>query len=140
WFPGTSTVTGDSMLGAFAAPVRAAAFVLLLALSAPASAADPSPRVTTPKDYLGFAVGDDYHLASYKQLSGYWAKLAAESDRVKLVEIGKTEEGRPQLMLVVTSPANHAKLDRYRTVARRLALAEGVTPAEARALAAEGKA
>src|SRR5262249_15884242 len=70
----------------------------------------------------------------------YWAKLERESDRLKLVRIGVTEEGRPQLMGIVTSPANHKELARYQDVARRLALAEGVTEAEARQLAAAGKA
>ena len=58
-----------------------------------------------------------------------------------LVDIGKTAEGRPQWMAIITSPENHRKLERLKTIARRLALAEDVaTEAEARALAAEGKA
>ncbi len=82
--------------------------------------------ITTPKEHFGFDIGDDYCLANYKQLAEYWQKLEAESDRLKLVEIGKTEEGRPQLMAIVTSPANQKRLDRYREIARRLALAEGL--------------
>ena len=57
-----------------------------------------------------------------------------------LQEIGKTAEGRPQLMAIVTSPANHRQLARYKEISRRLALAEGLTDAQARALAKEGKA
>ena len=57
-----------------------------------------------------------------------------------LVDIGKTAEGRPQLMAIITSPENHKKLARYKEIARKLALAEGLTDDEARALAAEGKA
>jgi hypothetical protein len=97
-------------------------------------------RITTPKEHLGFAIGDDYHLANYQQLMAYWKKLAAESDRLKVVNIGTTEEGRPQLMGVVTSPANQKKLDHYQNIARRLAFVEGVNEVEARKLAAEGKA
>ena len=41
-------------------------------------------------------------LANYKQLTEYWKKLDAESDRMTLAEIGKTAEGRPQLMAIVT--------------------------------------
>ena len=51
------------------------------------------------------------------------------------MEIGKTAEGRPQLMAIVTSPENHKKLDRYKDISRRLALAEGLTDDQARALA-----
>src|SRR5262249_38274555 len=62
------------------------------------------------------------------------------SDRIKVVSIGKTEEGRPQLAAIVTSPRNHRRLDRYRQISRRLALAAGVDQAEARRLSTEGKA
>src|SRR5260370_30170192 len=66
--------------------------------------------------------------------------MERETDRLKDVQIGVTEEGRPQLMGVVTSPANHRKLAHYQEIARRLARADGVTEAEAHALAEEGKA
>src|SRR5271163_4731512 len=79
----------------------------------------------TPKEHFGFAIGDDYQLATYTQTEAYFRKLAA-SDRVKLVDIGLTEEGRHQLMLIVTSPENHKKLDRYKEISTKLARAEGV--------------
>jgi hypothetical protein len=99
-----------------------------------------APAITSPKAALGFNIGDDYQLANYTQLSAYMRKLAQESNRIKLVEYGKTSEGRPMLMAIITSPQNHAKLDHYKDVARRLALAEDLTDEQARALAAEGKA
>ena len=118
---------------AFAACAIAAVF----AVAAPAQA----PRhLTTPKEALGFEIGDDYQLATYTQLTNWWQKLAAESDRMKLVEIGKTEEGRPQWMAVITSPENHKRLDHYKQISQRLAHAEGLTEEEAHALAREGKA
>jgi Zinc carboxypeptidase len=96
--------------------------------------------ITTPKAQLGFNFGDDYQLANYQQIADYWRKLDAESDRMVLQEIGKTAEGRPQLMAIVTSPANHKNLAKYKDISRRLALAEGLTDDEARALARQGKA
>ena len=99
------------------------------------------PAITSPREQFGFDIGDDYQLATYAQLSAYWQKLDAQSDRMRLVEIGRTEEGRPHLMAIITSPANHGKLDRYQEIARRLARADDVTTeAEARALASEGRA
>ncbi len=97
-------------------------------------------HVTSPKEYFGFSIGDDYHLATYTQTEGYWKKLAGESDRMKLVEIGKTAEGRAQWMAIISSPANLARLDHYRDIARRLARADEVTEAQARGLAHEGRA
>ena len=111
-------------------------FSTLFSLAATATAL----ALTSPKEHFGFAIGDDYHLATYTQAEAYFKKLAAESDRLKLVDIGRTEEGRTQWMVVCTSPANLAKLDRYRSISQRLARAEGVSETEARALAAEGRA
>jgi len=96
--------------------------------------------IETPKQHLGFNLGDDYCLANYTQLQSYWAKLAKQSDRLKVVEIGKTEEGRPHLMGIVTSPENHKKLDHYKEIARKLAQSDGVGYEEAMKLSEEGKA
>ncbi len=112
----------------------------LLLLAAPALTPQSTPGITSPKEHFGFSVGDDYMLANYTQLTEYWKKLDSESDRMKLVEIGKTAEGRPQWMAILTSPENHRKLDRYKEIARRLALAEGLSDQQARQLAAEGRA
>ncbi len=119
--------------GAFAA----CALAITLTAVAPAQTAR---RLTTSKEALGFDIGDDYYLANYTQLTAWWKKLAAESDRMKLVEIGKTEEGRPQWMAIITSPENQKKLAHYKEISRKLALAEGLTDETARALAHEGKA
>lgn len=107
----------------------------LLPLGAPAQ-----QRVTSPKAQFGFDIGADYHLVNYTQLEAYWQKLARESNRVKVERIGTTAEGRPMWTLVISAPENIAKLDRYREIASRLAHAEGLTDAEARALAREGRA
>src|SRR4030095_11123885 len=113
---------------------------LLIAVSLFTAAAAAQTKVTTPKEQLGFNFGDDYQLANYAQLVDYWKKLAGQSDRMKLVEIGKSAEGRTMLMAIITAPENHKKLDRYKEIARRLATAEGLTDDQAHALAAEGKA
>lgn len=99
-----------------------------------------SPTVTSPHAQFGANIGDDYFLASYTQLEAYWQRLARESDRVRLVDIGRTTEGRTQWMALVSSPENLARLDEYRTIARRLALARDVEETEAQRLAARGRA
>ncbi|MDR0710824.1 MAG: hypothetical protein LBF67_00555 [Prevotellaceae bacterium] len=87
-----------------------------------------------------YTVGDDYFLANYTQLVEYWEKLAAASDRIKIVEIGKTPEGRSLKMAIITSPENHKNLKRYQEISVRLAKAEGLTDEQAHELASEGKA
>jgi hypothetical protein len=98
-----------------------------------------APKITSPKEALGFNIGDDYHMATYSQLESYWKKIASECDRCKLVEIGRTAEDRPQYMMIVTSPENLKKLDYYRGISQKLAHAEGLTDEQAHALAREGK-
>jgi hypothetical protein len=117
-----------------------AAALSAVSLLAQTEPAQTEPKVTTPKSFLGFNLGDDYMVANYSQLEAYWKKLASESDRMKLVNIGKTEEGRDQWMAIISSPANIKDLERYQRISRTLAHAEGVTEAEAHQLAAEGKA
>ena len=97
-------------------------------------------QVPTPKEHFGFNIGDDYHLANYTQTEAYFKKLAAASDRVQLEDMGPTEEGRHQYMLIVSSPENIKNLQKYKSISQRLARAEGLTDAEARQLAREGKA
>jgi hypothetical protein len=118
---------------------RAFAFAALGFLSLPTLLSAQAP-VTDPVTFFGHQIGADYVLPSYTQLAAYWQKLDAESDRMSLVDIGKTAEGRTQIMAIVTSPQNHRNLDRYRQIAARLAKADGLDDAEARRLATEGKA
>ena len=96
--------------------------------------------IPSPKEHFGFNIGDDYHLATYTQTEAYFKKIAAASDRVKLVDIGLTEEGRHQWMLVVSSPENIRNLEKYRRISQQLAHADSLTDEQARALSNEGKA
>ncbi|MCU1329508.1 MAG: peptidase carboxypeptidase [Bryobacterales bacterium] len=114
--------------------------ILPLALCLFALPAFSEKKITSPKEALGFNIGDDYQVANYTQLETYWKKLAGESDRMKLVDIGKTAEGRSQYMAVITSPENQKHLARYKDIAKRLALAQGITEAQARTLSHDGKA
>ncbi|MFM9021353.1 MAG: M14 metallopeptidase family protein, partial [Sediminibacterium sp.] len=97
-------------------------------------------KIPTPAQHFGFSIGDDYMLATFTQTEAYFKQLAATSDRVRMISIGKTEEGRDQPMLIVSTAANLNKLDEYKSISRRLALAENLSDADARALAASGKA
>jgi hypothetical protein len=108
--------------------------------AAAATGAASAQQVTSPMQQFGHEIGADYELPNYTQFMAYFQKLAKESDRMMLDTIGLTAEGRPQLMAIISSPQNLAKLDRYKEIAHRLATADGLSDAEAHALAAEGKA
>lgn len=119
----------------------ASSLILVLAVLAPAFAQRAAaPKITTPKEQFGHEIGADYVLVNYTQYVDYLHKLDRESDRMTVVEIGKTEEGRPELMAIVTSPENHRKLAQFKEINRKLALADGLGEGEARQLARDGKA
>ncbi len=102
----------------------------------------PSPlagQAPAPSDVFGFEPGDDYKLASYAQLLEYYRELDAASPRVVLQEIGSTVLGRPLLLLLISSEANLAQLDRWQQISTDLAHAR-IDEETARRYAEEGKA
>jgi hypothetical protein len=111
---------------------------LMLFLSA--TSLSISQILLSPKEHFGFSIGDNYKLATYTQTEAYFKKIASASDRVSLVNMGATEEGRSQYMLIISSPVNIKNLDRYKEISQKLARAEGITEEEARKMSIEGKA
>ncbi len=97
-------------------------------------------RITTPIEQFGYDIGADYRLINYTQIIAYWEKLDAESDRMKLVDIGPTAEGRRQYMAILSAPDNLKNIEHYRQISEKLALAKDLTNEEAKSLAVEGKA
>src|ERR1700761_545184 len=113
------------------------------ALAVPALPVDAPPTsaaITDPATMLPATPGSDYFLANYTQVTAWLKKIAGESDRMKLVSIGKTAEGREQYMAIISSPDNIRNLEHYRQISQQLALAKGLTDDQAHALAHEGKA
>jgi hypothetical protein len=95
--------------------------------------------ITSPRQQFGWDIGDDYRLVNYTQYVEYLRKLDGESDRLTVVDIGATAENRREYTAIVTSPANHRRLERLRRINRRLARAEGLTDDQARQLSRDGK-
>jgi len=115
----------------------------LLLLLAPVLLVGPlraASSVPPPETVFGFRAGADYKLATYDQSVDYFKKVAAATKYAKLVEAGKTTQGRTMYFALVSSPDNLAKIDRYREIARRLAHPQGLSERDARQLARDGKA
>jgi hypothetical protein len=116
------------------------ALAVALGVATPQAQNKPAaPRVTPPKDQFGHAIGDDYFLVNYTQYMDYLKKLDAQSERMQVVDIGKTEEGRAEVTAIITSPENMRKLPLIKEANRKLALAEGLTDDQARQLARDNK-
>ncbi len=95
--------------------------------------------VPAPKEHFGFTPGDDFKLADVDQIYGYYKKLAAASERIRIVEFGRSSEGRPMMVAFISSEANLRKLDHYKEINRKLALGLA-SKEEAARLTAEAKA
>jgi hypothetical protein len=122
-------------------PTAAVVLIALLVGAAPyAQTKRAAATVATPKEQFGHDIGDDYFLVNYTQYVEYLRKLEQQSDRMTVMEIGKTEEGRPELTAIITSPENHKRLAQLKEMNRKLAMAEGLTDDQARRLAKDGKA
>ena len=115
-----------------------------LALAVAFVAATPTTAraqaVPTPESVLHHTVGEDFFLATFEESLNYFQQLAASSDRVELVEVGRTSFGRPTVIALISSPENLQNVERYREISHRLAHPAGLSDAEARQLARDGKA
>src|SRR5262245_13298197 len=124
------------------APGWKAAFALIALLAASVAALAQNrtaPKITTPKEQFGWDIGDDYRLVNYTQYEQYLKKVDQESDRMILLDIGKTAEGRTEYTAVITSAENQKNLGKIKEANRRLAQADGLTDEQARQLAHEGR-
>ncbi|MBC7187978.1 MAG: hypothetical protein H5U38_13170 [Calditrichaeota bacterium] len=111
---------------------------LLVALSLPA--AGLSQQVPAPEQFFGFKLGSDYKLASWEQIVSYFKELDQASDKLQVVELGKSTMGHPFIMAIISSPANMARLDELKANSRRIAQARGLSEEQARRLARDGTA
>ena len=81
--------------------------------------------IPTPASFLGYSIGDDF--TSHNKLQAYFEAVAAASDRVSLGSYGITNEGRDLLLLTITSPTNHGRLEEIRQNMGRLADPRGTS-------------
>ena len=77
--------------------------------------------VPSPKSVLGFQPTDDRTIADWQQITTYFSKLDAASDRVKVQEIGKTTLGKPLIVALISSAENIRNLDKYKQINQKLA-------------------
>src|ERR1700676_5590002 len=98
-----------------------------------------STTVPSPDKILGHIVGAPDFLTYSKDIYRYYDELAKATPRVKVLRVGKTEEGRDFLLVVVTDESNMAQIDRLREITAKLADPRKISDAEAQQLIAAGK-
>lgn len=80
-----------------------------------------SAQVPSPLEHFGFTPGEHRKLANWTELTAYYERVAAGSDRVTLDTLGVTTRGLPLVMFTITSPENQDRLSEIRDVHLRLA-------------------
>ncbi len=98
-----------------------------------------SATIPSPKAILGHHIGEPTRLTYYADVLRYYQALASASPRVKIINIGKTEEGRDSIIVFVGSEDSIANLDVNRKNLARLADPRGLTDDQAKEIIAQTK-
>ncbi len=95
---------------------------------------DYRPNVPRPQSILRFDVGD-FH-TTYAQMEKVIEEIArAAPDRVRIYDIGTTNEHRMQHLVAISSPENMARIDEIRSQVARLTDPRKTSASEAQAIA-----
>jgi hypothetical protein len=92
-----------------------------------------------PSDFFGFQPGSDRNLFTYEELVSYLQQLDKVSDKLKLLEIGNSPEGRPIYIAFISSAGNIDNLEDLRKINKKLALETDIPDQEKEKLVAAGK-
>jgi hypothetical protein len=90
-----------------------------------------SATVPSPKDVLGYYIGAPKKLTYYGDILKYYRALAAKSPRVKIIETGKSDEGRECVVIVIADEDTMKNIETYRGYLGKLADPRGLTEAQA---------
>ncbi len=111
----------------------------IVAITALLSLARLAAQAPAPEAHFGFRMGSDGRLASAESIERYFEVVAAQTDRVKIVDIGPTTEGRRTMAAIISAPENIKNLEQIRATNQRLADPRTLPADEARRLAATQK-
>lgn len=119
--------------GKFSASLRLGGLIILFSIGIVA-------QVPSPTSVLGFTPTDDKTIADWTQITNYFSRLDAASNRVAVREIGKTTNGKPLIVAFISASDNIKNLERYRRISAKLADPRTIKDAsELQALIRDGK-
>jgi len=96
-------------------------------------------RVPSPLKVLGYVPGTVGRLSYVADITRYFRALDEASARVKVFDLGKSDEGRPMIVAAIADSATIAQLDRYRDITAALADPRRLMGDSAQRLIAAGK-
>ena len=96
--------------------------------------------VTSPEKYFGFQLGADRKMARWDKIVDYYSVLEKESGgKMKVINMGPTEEGNPFLMVIITSAKNLADINNIQKNNLTLVHPGNTPEAEIKKIIATGK-
>ncbi|SEG36583.1 Zinc carboxypeptidase [Bryocella elongata] len=112
----------------------------LLAAFAATTTAGLSQSVTSPEKFFGFQLGADRKMARWDKIVDYYAVLEKESGgKMKVINMGPTENGNPFLMVIITSAKNLADIKTIQKNNLTLVHPQNTPEAEIKKIIATGK-
>jgi hypothetical protein len=98
-------------------------------------------KITSPEAFFGFRLGSDKNMARWDKMVEYYQLLAKEApDRIKVINMGPTTMGNPFLCVIISSPANMAKLEQLREINQEIVDPRERSEQEIKSLVSRGKA
>ena len=97
-------------------------------------------KVTSPEEFFGFKMGSDRKIARWDKIVEYFRKLEAESDKIKVIDMGPSTEGNPFLLTIISSAENLKQLEYYKEINAKITDPRGLTEDAVKELVKEGKA
>jgi hypothetical protein len=76
--------------------------------------------IPTPEKFFGHKMGEEKKLARWDRIVEYMQLVGKESDRVAVQEAGKSTNGHPFLLMIISSPNNLRNIEHYRKINKRL--------------------
>jgi len=95
-------------------------------------------EIPSPEKFFGHKPGADFKLIRWEKIHEYFLLLAENSDRIRVVELGKSTLNNPLIMAIISSSENLDNLDKYKEISRKLAMGR-ISEPQAERLAREGK-
>ncbi len=99
-----------------------------------------SGAVPSPKEVLGFEPGEDFKLANWDEILKYFTTLSEASEKVEVIELGKSTLGRKFVMVLISSEENLKEIERLKEIHYKLHDPRITPLEEAKELVKKGKA
>ena len=105
---------------------------MLLVWASLAGGLGAAQSIPAPEQFFGFKIGADKKLARYDKIVEYLQKIADNSDRVRLRNLGPTTNGNPFVVVEIASADTIKNLDHYKQLQRKLYFQGGAPTAAER--------